>query len=389
MQIASSEAAKVVAQRYPTGLYLLCGVIGAERFSFYLLSTFLVLYLNERLGLSADRAVALYGYLLCGSYVAPLLGGKLADGRLGSRLTALVGSALLCIGYLCLFVEHITAVYCALLFIAVGGGLFRTGMLSLLGKLFAPRDARRTDGFSLFFSAINVAALAAPLVGSLAQQRAGWLSVFILASCGMLNCLSSLALGRLYLPEVDIHLSDEASQPPSGAFRRVRLRLALVLLAGLVFGIGYVQSHSSLLLWIRDHTDRRLGSLEIPVAWFAAAPAALVLFISPFLSRAFVQLRRWRREPSTMQKLLLGLALASLAFVPLWAVSLGKVGSHRNSPVWVLCCLAMLATAELLVPALGPSEVTRVAPPNRSGRWLGYWFVALAAGHLLGGWIHF
>lgn len=90
-----------------------------------------------------------------------------------------------------------------------------------------------------------------------------------------------------------------------------------------------------------------------------------------------------------MPKIVLGLALARLAFVPLWAVSFGKSSGYRSSPVWVLFCLAMLATAELLVPALGPSEVMRLAPTNRSGRWLGYWFVALAAGHMLGGWIHF
>jgi POT family proton-dependent oligopeptide transporter len=169
----------------------------------------------------------------------------------------------------------------------------------------------------------------------------------------------------------------------------VKSRLALVLFAGVVFGVGYVQSHSSLLLWVRDHTDRRFGPFNIPVAWFAAAPAALVLLIASPLSAAFGVLRRCRREPSTVQKLVLGLALVCLAFVPLWAISLFGDGDPTVSPLWVLTCLAMLATAELLVPALAPAEILRMAPLGRGGRWLSYWFVALAGGHMLGGWIHF
>lgn len=383
---ASDRDCQVLCQRFPPGLYLLCGVVGAERFSFYLLSTYLVLYLNERLNLAAEHAVALYGYFLCGSYTAPLIGGKLADSRLGAHLTALIGCGVLFVGYVLLFGEQLSAVYCSLLLICLGSGLFKAGTQKLLGTLPSIDGRQRAQGYSLFYRAVNLAALAAPLVGSMAQ-RMGWLCVFMLASCGIWNSLSWLVLGRPYLVEAELTIGAEASAlEPSTP--RAKLRLMLILLAGLVFGAGYMQSHSSLLLWVREHTDRKVGHLEIPVAWFAMAPAALVLLIGPPLSAGFRLLHQHLREPSSFQKIVLGLALACLSFVPLWALSLVGAGHARVSPLWVLACLATLATAELLVPALAPAEIIRLAPPLRTGRWLSYWFLALAAGNMLGGWIH-
>ena len=91
---ATPQAHRPDARRQPRGLYVLCATVGFERFSFFLFSAILVLYLNERIGLPGARAVAIYGSFLCGSYLTPLLGGRLCDGRLGCRRTALLGCAL-------------------------------------------------------------------------------------------------------------------------------------------------------------------------------------------------------------------------------------------------------------------------------------------------------
>jgi len=60
-------------------------------------------------------------------------------------------------------------------------------------------------------------------------------------------------------------------------------------------------------------------------------------------------------------------------------------GGQQISIFWVLLCLAMLATNELLVLVLAPSELTRLAPSAKHGHWLSCWFVAQAISKLLGG----
>ena len=162
-----------------------------------------------------------------------------------------------------------------------------------------------------------------------------------------------------------------------------------MLAAGFVFAVNFVQSHSSLLLWARDRTERHIAGFELPVAWFAAAPAALVLLVTPPLTAIFAALRRRNCEPSTLRKIALGLAVSGLSFVPLWVASVLPHSGAHTSPLWVLGCMTMLAFGELLVPALAPAEITRSGPPEQRGRRLGYWFVAVAAGNVFGGWVHF
>ena len=52
---------------------------------------------------------------------------------------------------------------------------------------------------------------------------------------------------------------------------------------------------------------------------------------------------------------------------------------------WLLACLSLLSVGELLVGALGPSFVLRIAPATRGGRWLGVWYGATAVGFWLAG----
>ncbi|MFT3754928.1 MAG: MFS transporter [Pseudoxanthomonas sp.] len=239
----------------------------------------------------------------------------------------------------------------------------------------------------MFYAVINIGALSAPLIGGWTQEHAGWPWSFAVASFGSLLSVSVLALGRMRVDGTPAEEVPGMTQPPSVPPELVRRQLALVLAAGVVFAVGVVQSHSSLLLWARDRTDRHIGSFEIPVAWFAAAPAALVLLVASPLSAIFAVLRRGHREPSTLRKIAIGLAVSGLAFVPLWITSARTHGGLRVSPLWVLGCMTMLAIGELLVPALAPSEITRITPPERRGRGLSYWFVALAAGNVVGGWV--
>ena len=359
------------------GLFFVCATVGTERFSFYLLSSVLVLYLNEQIGFSAARSVQVFGFFLCAAYLAPFLGGFLCDGKVGCRQTALWGSVLQ------------TAGYFALGLLAVGSGLFKAGTQTLIAGLFAPSDPQRERGFSSLYVAINVGALVAPLLGAFLYQRGKWPSIFALAAVGTLCSATLLTVGRPSLTSITHEPPSPLSNNGSRVSRSSYLRLGLLLIAGIVFTAGAVQSHSSLLLWARDRTDRQLGGFEIPVAWFAAAPAALVLLFTPLLASGFATLRRVDLEPTTFRKVVLGLLLSCMAAVPMWIASAVGEGGKRTSMLWVLACLSLLAVSELLVLALGPSELTRLAPAMKQGRWLSAWFVAQAIGNLLGGSLHF
>ena len=220
------------------------------------------------------------------------------------------------------------------------------------------------------------------------QKCSSWGALFAIASLGALTSVGVLIVGRRALAVAARRILDFATESVVGPPPVPICRLSLLLLAGVVFTAGAVQSHSSLLLWVRDRTDRSVGGIEIPVAWFAAAPSALVLLIAPLLAMVFARLQRAQREPSVFRKIMLGFVVSCLAGVPMWIASVQSTGGQRTSVLWLLLCLAMLATSELLVLALAPSELTQLAPAAKHGRWLSYWFVAQAIGNLLGGIVH-
>lgn len=375
--------------RQPRSLYVLCITVALERFGFFLFSALFVLYLNERRGVSATRAVEIYGYFLSASYLAPLLGGRLCDGRMGCRRTALLGMSLQAIGYLLLSVENPAAIAIALGFMSLGSGLFKAGLQALLSNLYVDSDSRRESGFSWLYVAINVGGFIAPLLGEYVRSHVGWTWAF--AAAGLINLLGLvvLALGHSAVTGLGIPVGERVVLLPGLSPKSARRRLMLLLAAGFAFGAGFVQCHSTLLLWARDNTERHIGSFQIPPSWFAATPSGLVLVGAPLLGAALAILRRRGREPSTLGKISLGILLSCIAFVPLGIASILSRQGLLVSPFWTLACMAMLAIAELLAPALAPAEITRTAPLDRRGRWLSYWFLALAAGNAAGGWVSF
>lgn len=342
-----------------------------------------MLFLNERCGYSGSVAIRTYGLFSCGCYLTPLLGGRLCDGKVGPVRTMLLGLLVQLCGFLLLRV--VPAIPSALALIALGTGLFKAGTLTLIGSLRVASESEQNRLFSTVYLVVNVSALLAPLGAGLLHPNQDSSQLLLLLLVFALLGIASLwpwiaYAAKPFHPE---QTSENAELP--SRFRY--LRLGLILLAGALFAAAFVPSHSTLLLFVRDHVDRRMGSSVIPVVWFAAAPGGMVLVLSPLAATVFLQLRRHNREPSTIQKLAFGMLITPLAYVPIYGAVYSARSHQLVSPLWILSCLALLTMGEILVGALAPAEVARIAPADRRGRWMSYWFVATALGNALGAWV--
>lgn len=361
------------------------GAILCERFCFFLLIANLVLFLNERCGYTATAAVRAYGLFLSVCYLTPLVGGRLCDGILGLSRTTLLGVMVQFAGLLLLTFHSARMIPLALLLISFGSGLFKAGTQTLLASLPVRTETERNRLFSTVYVVVNVAALIAPLVAGLVQrdgQYAQWFALMLIfALCGIAALLPLRAASTIHRQR-----QNAETELPYPTKKR-NARMALILLAGALFAAAFVQSHSTLLLFVRDHVARQVGRFTIPVAWFAAAPGAMVLLVSPLLATVLLFLRRRNREPSTSQKLALGMIITALAFLPICMAFYEAKMHHLASPAWVLSCFTLLAIGEILVGGLAPAEIARIAPADHRGRWMSYWFVATAIGNATGGWV--
>ena len=157
---------------HPKGLYALALANTGERFGYYTMLAIFVLFLQAKFGYNEAQAGNIYGIFLGCVYFMPLIGGMLAD-RFGYGKMVRTGIIVMFLGYLLLAVPMATAtakvtMFSALALIAIGTGLFKGNLQVMVGNLYdeAKYSAFRDNGFSLFYMAINIGSMFAPMAAT-------------------------------------------------------------------------------------------------------------------------------------------------------------------------------------------------------------------------------
>jgi POT family proton-dependent oligopeptide transporter len=371
-------------RRYPPGFLSLSASVACERFGFFLLASLLLLYLNERLGFTTAQATEVLGCFVAATYVSPLLAGAVSDGRFGVVRAAALGYLVAAVGYALLASESRPALYVGLTLVALGAGAAKLAPQSLATRLFAAEPELRDRGLMLMYLLANVSALVSPVIGETARAWLGWPAAFALAS------LSLVAASLIIQTQSHVLRATERRTEVPAESGQTHDRGSLVMLLGLcalsmLFTIPQMQASSTLLLWTRDNTSRNLFGWELPVPYVASLHAGLVLAVSPLLARALLHVKTTPGLPTAAAKIAIGVAATGLAYIPLVVAALLGSGGSLVGLGWLLGCLALLSVGELLVGALGPSFVLRLAPPTRGGRWLGAWYGSTAVGFWVAG----
>jgi len=239
---------------HPRGLSTLFFTEMWERFSYYGMRAFLILYMTAAagvggLGLKTATAAAIYGTYTSMVYLVSLPGGWIADRLMGQRRAVLYGGILIACGHFSLAVPTVAFFYLGLVLIVFGTGLLKPNISTIVGQLYAAKDVRRDAGFSIYYMGINLGALIGPLItGYLAQDERfrGWLSGmginpnaawhwgFGAAGVGMLLGLVQYVLGARALGDAG---RDPVAPDDAREFSRLKQRTILTV-AGSVVAIA-------------------------------------------------------------------------------------------------------------------------------------------------------
>lgn len=378
------------SHRHPAGLIYVCAVELCERFAASLLASLLVLYLNERLGMSQGHATRLGGAFSGIAYVSSLAGGVLADRVLGVRRAIMLGLLLLAVGYVVLALDRAATLYPALVLLVAGQALFKPNLTAIVGKLYAPDDTRRGEAYGVFYTAINVSAATAPLAGGALRSTYGWGVAFAAASVAMLLALVVFFIGYRRISE-----GVEGAERCSDAYLEARAVVATLvqtlpmlvglLMATLLFTATFEQSGQSLVFWARDCTRRIVFGHTVPPSYLLAVPGAAVLLMQPALSLVMRLLRARGREPSSLAKIGAGAVFSAFAYALMIWAALRQHGAGQVSALWLLGCFFVLTIGELLFYPIGMALVTSLVPVRAAAGAMGLWFVAIALGQWLAG----
>lgn len=156
----------------PKGLYVLALANTGERFGYYTMLAILLLFLQAKFAFSTATAGFIYSTFLALVYFTPMVGGWIAD-KWNFQKTVTLGIVVMFLGYLVMAIptargaiSSLVIMLTALLLISVGTGLFKGNLQVMVGDLYNdPRYAEKRDvAFSLFYMAINIGAMFAPMV---------------------------------------------------------------------------------------------------------------------------------------------------------------------------------------------------------------------------------
>src|SRR5262249_55485739 len=159
------------------GLYVLFFTEMWERFGFYTMGAMFTLYLQDPeqgFGWTKAEATGVNANYLMFVYASPLVGGWLADRKLGYRNSVLLAGFIFMAGYLLMAVHSLVALYAALACLVVGNGFFKPNVSAMVGQLYPEGSALKDRAYNIFYMGINIGALLAPTVAEFMVHSVGF-----------------------------------------------------------------------------------------------------------------------------------------------------------------------------------------------------------------------
>lgn len=423
---------------HPRGLFVLFMAEMWERFCFYGMRGLLTLYLIKILLQGRTEAFLIYGAYTSLVYLAPVVGGKVADAILGYRKAVIFGAILMAAGEFIILGGSLDLLFWGMGFLIIGNGYFKANISSIVGKLYPEGDIRRDSGFTIFYIGINIGALLATTVCVYVGETYGFHYGFALAGIGMLlglvffvigqkdyihkamppnpdklkkkivlfftreylvYILSVLAVPAIYLLvnynkvvglllavtalAAIIYLLVEGVRGGKVLLHRMILFIILCLF-NIVFWALFEQAGTSLTVFADTNVDRHIFGFEITAGntqFFN--PFYIILFGSLF-SMIWTKLSKIGKNPNIPMKFGLGILQLGLGYlVILWA---NQFAVEYRIPLWTLGLLYMLhTTGELFISPIGLSMVTKLAPEKLTGTLMGVWFLSFAGSNYVAG----
>lgn len=385
-----------------------------------------------------EQASLTYGGFTSLVYMTGIAGGYVADRILGYQRSIMLGGVLMAIGSFMLMAPDLTTFIIGLAVLVVGNGLFKPNISSMVGKLYAPGDARRDSGFTIFYMGINAGALIAPIIcATWIGQKYGYRWGFFSAGMGMLLGLMifqllkgwlghvgtapkgkegwgpvlqiAIAAALLVVPVYFLLSQSEVlavvlgvmmaalalyfiwSGVKSGEKAQLHRYIAMLILffANILFWSLFEQAGSSLNFLAQDHVkmpETTLFGWQPTFEIFQSVNPVFIILLAPLFASLWVKLDKADWNPSIPRKFAIGLLGAALGFYILVFAINNTADTNQNiSWIWLTLTYLIHTMGELCLSPIGLAMVTKLARPQETGLAMGGWFLSIAMANFVAG----
>jgi POT family proton-dependent oligopeptide transporter len=410
VEVAGKRAGDATFLGQPKGLFYLAFTEAWERFSFYGMTALVVLYMVNQLllpghvehigGFSGFRAALesivgplstqalasqIFGLYSGFVYFTPLLGGMIADRWIGQRNAVVIGALSMSAGHIAMTFDQ--SFLLALLLLVIGSGFLKGNISAQVGALYPPEDeARRTRGFVIFSTGINIGAVAGPLLCGLLAQLYGWHYGFGIAAIFMLLGLATYLYGYRYLPARVERRKFESATRLTAAERGIVYALIAVMIITIFQSTSYYQLYNVNPIWIQQHVRAEVGSFRIPVPWYQSLNSLFSIVGVPLVFWIWRYQASRRRESDELAKIGIGAWMAAASNLILVAAIIAS-GNAPIHPIWPFLYSALLGISFLYYWPTLLALVSRAAPAKVNATLMGLAFMSLFISNNLIGWI--
>ena len=347
-----------------------------ERLSYYAVFAALVRYLHESLQFPTADATRLGGIFGGAVWMMAIFGGALAD-RIGFRRALSLAYFILSGSYF--LVGSIGAPWLApvrdavplgllvgvILFLpALGVALVKPSVVGTTAR--ASRDDVRSLGYSIYYTMVNIGSFLGPFLAGWVHEHMAVENVFRLAALSVfLMFIAVLIFFR------EPRRAEGQSIPSVGQVGRNFLtvlgngRFVLFLLIFSGYWIVFWQQYLILPVYIHDYVD-------------ANANTAMILITDPILVILLtVPINALTRKIPAFRAIILGALLTGVGWMFLVV---------RPSVVMAVVAIAVVALGEIVHQPRYYEYVSKLAPPEQQGTYLGFAFLPIGIGSIVGGW---
>lgn len=377
-----------IFEGHPRGLPWLFATEAWERFCYYGMRAILMLYMTKFLFVDmgekkivTEHAGTIYGWFTGLVYLAPILGGFVADRYIGKRNSVIIGAILMGLGYLTMAIPQVQFFYIALGLVIFGNGFFKPNITPMVSELYDDHDSAGKDsGMTIFYMGINLGAIFSPLVCGTLGEHYGWHWGFIAAGVGMLFALAIFIAAQKRIGNVGLtrKASVGAQQSEALTHEEKHKVAAIFIMAFFVifFWITFEQAGSSLTLFADRSTDRMIFGWEVPASWFQSINPIFIVLLGIPTTKLWMWLAERGKHPSSPAKMAIGLFLASLGFLIMIPASMLASGGSKVTMLWLVGVYFTHTVGELCLSPIGLSMVTKLSPKRFVSMLVGVWFLA-------------
>ena len=347
-----------------------------ERLSYYAAFASLARYLNETLNFPVEQASSLTGLFGGLVWFLAAFGGTLAD-RLGFRRSLSLAYFILTCAYFLLgslgstwvaplraAVPLIVLVALVLMLPALGIALVKPCVVGTIAR--SSKENVRSIGYSIYYTLVNIGGAAGPFVASYVHSHMKVENVFRVAALSVFLMFIGVVLffrEPRRANEVQAASFAEAARNFGTVLRNPKFMLFLLIFSG--YWVVYWQEFIILPLYVHNYVDSKMDT-EIMLMTGPITVICLQLLMSALT-----------RKIPAFRAITLGTLISALAWIILIV--------HPSAPM-VIGTLFAVSIGEIIQSPRYYEYISRLAPPGQQGTYMGFAFLPIGIGSLIGGW---